>query len=186
MIEVEVKFPVNKLETLRQQIRQLGGHYCNTRREVDMYFDFPDYRLARNDKALRIREYSSPGTTQTEIEVTFKGPKTDSTTKTREETTLQILSSVKLVHQVIRNLDFIHVGTVKKNREKWVIRDVCLYLDDVDGLGTFVEIENMALPEEVDNVRGQLLDIANQLGFSKGSERKSYLELLLEKGTISS
>ncbi len=36
--------------------------------------------------------------------------------------------------------------TVRKRREVWVVRDVALHLDDVEGLGRFLEFEAVVMP----------------------------------------
>ena len=49
--------------------------------------------------------------------------------------------------------------------------------EEVAGLGVFVELELMADTEELDAARASILSLAETLGL-KGSERRSYLELL--------
>jgi adenylate cyclase class 2 len=53
-------------------------------------------------------------------------------------------------------------------------------LDDVEGLGAFVELELMAREDQLDAARAALSQLASQLQLA-GSERRSYLELLLER-----
>ena len=52
-------------------------------------------------------------------------------------------------------------------------------MDQVDGLGSFVELETYALPEDMQQAREDLIVLAEKLGLS-GGERRSYLELLFE------
>jgi predicted adenylyl cyclase CyaB len=54
--------------------------------------------------------------------------------------------------------------------------EVCL--DEVEGLGKFVELEIQAPEERLDTARAVLLQCAAELELSP-SERRSYLELLL-------
>jgi pantoate--beta-alanine ligase len=56
--------------------------------------------------------------------------------------------------------------------------EVCL--DDVDGVGRFVELEIQAPEAALPRTREALMQLAAELGLS-ASERRSYLELLLEK-----
>jgi adenylate cyclase class 2 len=53
-------------------------------------------------------------------------------------------------------------------------------LDDVERLGTFVELEIIADEEHIERAKKQLERLAQELELSK-PERRSYLELLLER-----
>ena len=50
-------------------------------------------------------------------------------------------------------------------------------------VGRFVEVEIMAPPESADEARAVLQQVAAELGL-KDSERRSYLEMLLEKNRV--
>jgi predicted adenylyl cyclase CyaB len=52
-------------------------------------------------------------------------------------------------------------------------------LDDVAGLGSFLELELVATAAEVDAARARIEALARDLG-CQAPERRSYLELLLE------
>ena len=53
-------------------------------------------------------------------------------------------------------------------------------LDEVDGLGTFVELELSADEASLDEARRTIVSLANELDLGP-SERRSYLEMLLEQ-----
>ncbi len=74
------------------------------------------------------------------------------------------------------------VGEVRKQRRKarvdWQGRSVEVSLDEVDRLGSFLELELLADDDQLDAARECLASLAGQLALS-GSERRSYLELVL-------
>ena len=74
------------------------------------------------------------------------------------------------------------MAEVRKSRRKaaiaWQGRQVEASLDDVDGVGTFVEFELVVEESEVDAARACIQSLAQSLGLTQG-ERRSYLELLL-------
>jgi predicted adenylyl cyclase CyaB len=80
-------------------------------------------------------------------------------------------------------LGFRPVAEVRKLRRKafvaWEGRTVEVSLDAIEGLGTFVELELMASPAEVEPAKARLASLAAKLNLVR-SERRSYLELLLE------
>jgi len=59
-----------------------------------------------------------------------------------------------------------------------------LAVDAVEGLGTFLEIESMAQGSDRDAARDAILQLAEKLGL-KNPERRSYLQLLIDKGQAS-
>jgi adenylate cyclase class 2 len=73
-------------------------------------------------------------------------------------------------------LGFWPSGEVKKRRTKYSLGDFTLALDEVEGLGSFLEIETLA---EGDWTKKsiEVVDILRQLGLGE-SIRRSYVELL--------
>jgi len=67
---------------------------------------------------------------------------------------------------------------VRKHRKTFDLDGIEVSLDDIEGLGTFVELEVRDM--DMEEGRGLLRDAMARLGL-EGSERRSYLELLLEK-----
>ena len=76
-IEVEEKFPVADLAQIEAKLAQMGVVAGESRIEIDLYFAHPARDFSATDEALRIRRIGSTGC------LTYKGPKIDTTTKTR-------------------------------------------------------------------------------------------------------
>ena len=119
--------------------------------------------------------------------VTYKGPKVDTTTKTRREIELPLWAQeakVAALEGLLDALGFVPVAEVRKQRRKaaipWQGRQVEASLDEVVEVGTYVELELVVEDDDVDSARACIASLAEHLGLS-GSERRSYLELLLEK-----
>ena len=76
------------------------------------------------------------------------------------------------------------MGEVRKHRRTfdlaWQGYEVEAALDEVAGLGHFVELEISADEQTLDAARAALASLATRLALG-GSERRSYLELLLER-----
>jgi adenylate cyclase, class 2 len=74
------------------------------------------------------------------------------------------------------------VAAVRKQRRNfrlaWQGHKVEVALDQVAGVGHFVELEISATDETLDGARQALADLATRLELA-ASERRSYLELLL-------
>ncbi len=123
--------------------------------------------------------------------VTYKGPKIDPTTKTRREIELPLATGPDAANQyaeLLNALGFRSVSEVRKTRRlleiPWEGCTIEVALDDVAGLGAFVELELSAegAPDgpEVQAAKKHIQSLAAALGLG-ASERRSYLELLLSK-----
>jgi adenylate cyclase class 2 len=181
MLEVEMKFADADHDAVKRRLQKWGARKEGQRQEIDHYFNAPDRDFARTDEALRIRLIGGGSNC-----VTYKGPKCDAETKTRTEFEIELNRGKRAAEefmQLLVHLGYRPVEVVRKRRRYYQLRrgrftlDVCL--DQVDGLGEFVELEIRAREDQLDAARTVVLDTAKELGLSR-SERRSYLELLLE------
>jgi adenylate cyclase class IV len=73
---------------------------------------------------------------------------------------------------------------VRKSRRsgtcQWEHREVLVAVDRVEGLGDFVELELAAQETDIESAGKVLASLAGHLSLGP-SERRSYLELLMEK-----
>jgi adenylate cyclase class 2 len=181
VLEVEQKFPVSDLASLKSKLADLGAVHRETVAQVDCYFAHPARDFARTDEALRLRQVGQLNF------ITYKGPKLDTTTKTRREIEVGLAAgqqAAAAAAELLEALGFSRVGEVRKRRVhstlRWQDREIGVSLDEVASLGTFVELEIMANERDVDQARGLLASLANHLDLSN-SERRSYLELLIAR-----
>jgi adenylate cyclase class 2 len=149
--------------------------------QADQYFAHPARDFARTDEALRIRTVGDKSF------VTYKGPKLDTTTKTRRELELPLHpddAAGQGFAELLRALGFTPVAVVRKQRRSFHItfenNQIEGALDEVDGLGNFVEIELQADESHLENAKRIISLLAGELMLGP-SERRSYLEMLLEQ-----
>jgi adenylate cyclase class 2 len=181
MLEVEMKFRVDATASVEERLAAWGARPEAARREVDRYFNAPDRDFARTDEAVRVRQIGPKNF------VTYKGPKRDLQTKTRTELEVPLADGAAIADdfaQLLKHLGYRPVEVVKKTRRIFHLAregfDIEICLDDVDGLGTFAELEIQAPEEKLGPARDLIQRLAAELGLS-GSERRSYLELLLSR-----
>jgi adenylate cyclase class 2 len=180
-LEVEMKFPVADMGALEARLAALGATVSEPQAEVDLYFAHPARDFAKTDEALRVRRKGRSNV------LTYKGPKIDATTKTRREVELPLQpdeESAAAWVGLLQTLDFTPVAEVRKSRRKatvaWQGRRVEASLDEVDRLGTFAELELVVEENDLEPAKACIVSLAEALGL-RGSERRSYLEMLLEK-----
>ncbi len=178
--EVELKFPVPDLPGFSQKLADQAVPISAAQQEIDLYFAHPARDFAQTDEALRLRRKGDTN------HITYKGPKIDATTKTRREIELPLgpgSESLAAWTALLEAVGFRPVGEVRKFRRKatvaWQGRAVETSLDDVAGVGTFVEFELVVDECEVESARTCIQSLAQSFGLTQG-ERRSYLELLLK------
>ena len=175
MIEVEVKGYASKDVEKRLDKR---FELVEEKFQIDIYFNHPcrDFRIT--DEALRLRREIRNDTEK--FLLTYKGPRTDPKSKTREEIEVEI-SDCEGVVNLLKKLGFEQVCIIKKRRKIYEYKDFVISFDEVDGLGLFVEVEKSTLRrEDVPKIRDEMITILRELGVQK-FERRSYLEMIMNK-----
>lgn len=148
-LEVEVKFIVPDLATVRNQLVALGAILENPRiYERNIRFDTPTNDLLNQGKLLRLRQDSR-------IRITFKGEppqETQSEVRIREEIEL-VIDDFDNARTLLNKIGFQPVQVYEKYRETYQVAGVEVVLDEMP-FGSFVELEG---EEE------SILMVANQL-----------------------
>ncbi|WP_069807002.1 class IV adenylate cyclase [Vulcanisaeta thermophila] len=175
MYEVEVKYRVNDLGKVRERLKELKAKFLEHTDEKDIYFNSPCRDFSKTDEALRVRVYGD-GT----VVVTYKGPRVGGLGKTREEVNVQV-NDLDSALELINRLGFREVARIVKSREVYNYENFTIYLDNVEGLGYFVEVETMVNDKELINKAvEEVLSLGDKLGLDRNSiERRTYLELKL-------
>jgi adenylate cyclase class 2 len=186
--EVEVKIPVDAPSQLIARLDALGAKWTNQETQVDTYFQHPVRSFEETDEALRLRKRTSKPSSPTledesmslTSELTYKGPKIDSTTKTRVEYSTGI-SNPSHALSIFLSLGFTEVATVTKERMFCEIDGVTVSIDDVAGLGVFTELEIVVDGADmVEAARSRILALVEKVELDMSTSiRESYLELLL-------
>jgi adenylate cyclase class 2 len=179
MIEVELKYQLDDPEALLAQLTARGFVAGDETTERDIYFAHPGRDFASTNEALRLRWDGSEAT------MTYKGPLLDAVSKSREECEVSLAGKAAMdeCRTVLERLGFKAVRPIEKRRTKFAGpyegRDVIVSIDDVAGLGLFVELETLVEEAGWQAARTALEKLAAQFGL-KQSERRSYLELLMQ------
>jgi adenylate cyclase class 2 len=177
--EVEQKFRLAGFQAVEAALAAAGATIGPEFEQVDCYFSHPARDFRSTGEAFRVRSTGGKN------DITYKGPRLDSHTKTRLEIELQ-LPSGREYHAQFRDLlaalGFLPLAEVRKRRRKASVECrgvlVEISLDEVSELGTFVELEICVPEAEVPPARERLAELAG-LWHLVDNERRSYLELLL-------
>lgn len=168
--EVKARVPPGRVADLRARL----GEPLAVEAHRDAYYAHPARDFAATDEALRLSRRGD------RVELTYKGPRLDARTKARREVTLG-LADAAAAEALLDGLGFRLVAEVRKTRTLFEAAGFEVALDDVPGLGAFVELERV-LPE------GASREAAEREAFAlldawglRETERRSYLEMLLSR-----
>ena len=174
-MEVEIKFKADR--SVENKIKELADFVCE-KIEEDVYFNSPVRDFRESDEALRLRRDGEG------VKMTYKGPKVDAETKTREEIEIRV-DDYERAKDMLERLGFRAIRRVVKRRRIYRLGEVTICFDDVEGLGCFVEIEVKS--DDLEGAKRKVFEVAKKLGFDPSkSIRESYLELLLSRDTSTS
>jgi len=146
-MEIEAKYRLADPESLRAVLVSVGAEHLGTVLETNRFFDWPAGHLREGDRGLRVR-IAEPTTAPPEcrpagapvITVTYKGPRQAGPLKVREEHEF----TADCADAVAAVLDGVGMQTrmvFQKRRDSWSLGGCTLALDEVPGLGHFLEIE---------------------------------------------
>lgn len=168
--EVEFKVRVDGLDDVRARLEALGAiPFALNNSETDLFLDLADDRLARNGQSHVLR-HMRPSNRVLWIS---KGP-------ARDECVAMDLPDHAKAMDMLQSLGFVEQFKISKRRDIYFLDRCHVTLDEVDGLGTFVEVAAMTDDEAtLPALRNTLLEAIERLGLS-GAERveRSYREML--------
>lgn len=174
MYEVELKIRADH-GPVRERLVERGAEQVRTVRQVDTYFDAPHRDFAETNEALRVRRETGHGDPETRI--TYKGSLVEAESKTREEVETVVVDG-NAARKLFERLGFTPAATVEKDREVYTYEGYTVTLDDVAGLGEFIEVETES--NEVEPAREGARALLTDLEFDPDDHvRTSYLGLLL-------
>lgn len=180
--EVELKFHVDDPGELASRLAVIGFQQVDVQQHEDVYLRHPCRDFAATDEAFRIRRVNDSAC------LTYKGPRSTSIVKTREELELSIDgSSVEQWKSLMNRLGFQQVVPVRKRRQVFAQRSqaefsgIHVTIDCVEQLGTFAEIEIVVSEvKDLPEAESRVIGLAQRLELHR-RQPQSYLSMLLER-----
>jgi adenylate cyclase class 2 len=172
--EVEAKFRIKcSIEDMISRLSSLGFSEKDSFQEIDTYYNHPCRDFGRTDEALRIRKRVSEKTGHTACLLTYKGGRVvEGLAKKREELEI-VVGDCSVMESILLRLGFKKVKTIVKNRIIYGNHDLEITLDNLHGIGWFMEIE--AGRDIVEKLYRELRGCLNPV-------HKTYLEICIETG----
>lgn len=178
MREVEVKAKVVNKDILQSKLTDLGIVLGDPIFQKDTIF-VPEGQSAlpvsHGIRVLRIREQGG------KFLFTLKYSVTDNLDKVERE--LEI-SDPTVLSQIILDLGFVHIATVEKMRRKAQIGELEICVDEVNGLGVFIEVEKLVDGEDVTGVQDELGRFLGTCGISDENRVYDGYDVLMFKKDV--
>jgi len=154
-VEIEAKIKVERLDVFIPKINRQGGAFLKKVVQKDIFFDRSDGSLLKGDCGLRLRTESGRGRQKGVL--CFKGARQQGPYKQREEIEVTV-SDAQQAGELLHALGYKMVMVVEKQRRIYRLGVCMVCLDEVAGLGEFIEIEGPGA--------AAISRVQNQLGLS--------------------
>lgn len=158
-MEVEIKAICENLEEMRKKLTDIGAKQLKKVRQIDNYFNSPVRDFRKTNEYLRIRENVN-SSSKLAYHINMGSG-------TNKEFEIHV-SDPKITMEILGKLGFEKLGVIEKDREYFELDGLKIVLDDVSGIGRFMEIETECETEE-EAKKGRILcmDVLEKLGVGK-------------------
>lgn len=175
-MEVEVRAKVNDLQEMKKGLEAMGASFGKEKKQVDYIFRRKgDEKKEQKpgDFILRIRD-SEKKTLALKALTDVMGA--------WEEYELGI-DNAEEMRKIVERMGFFNSLIMVKKRIPGKLDDFSVCLDDVDGLGTYIEIELKS--DDKKSAKKRLAELSSKLGIKEDNiEHKGYVVMLSEKQGI--
>lgn len=175
MKEVEVKARVDDLKDVKTKLVRQGCSFSDSKIQNDRVFKHKSQDITNKTKGtvlLRIR------TTKDSKILTLKKMQENELDNIEKE--LEI-DNPKTMAEIIELLDYEEYVQINKTRREAKLNDMTICLDDVSGLGTFIELEKITEEDSL-KVQEELIDFLEEIGIPKDNlVTKGYDSLMYAK-----
>lgn len=180
-IELKAQYDSSKRPELEQYLKEQGFREVCCFTQQDEYFNHPERDFQKTDEALRIRREQHDNEA-VRCCLTYKGANDSSIGQSRRELETRVEDEHKM-RQILLALGFRSAAEVKKRRKEYKKEDLTVCLDELDGLGNYIELE-VVLPEaETESkftAENRLREFLSELSFVQPVlESLTYLELVM-------
>lgn len=181
-IEVEIKVRVENLPEIKQKVSKIGK-LAKAIKQIDDYYvpSQRDFFAHKPQPIEHLRIRTNPDKTVFEYTRTIN-MKPDGDYDYAEEYETEI-DNVEAFKKTLEFLDFKKVVTVDKDREYWMCGDIEVALDEVKGVGTFIEAEAKGDFKDETEAKKACIDFLENLGIKdveKTQIKHGYPQFLLE------
>lgn len=133
-MEIEIKAKIKDFKPIREKLKKLGAKKVGLKHQIDSYYlPFARKFTRAGRRVLRTRYDKLSGKARLESHFYF-----NQTTGLEHEVEI---SDIKTLEKILADLKCKKVAVVEKKREAYHYQNMEIVLDEVKGLGKFMEVE---------------------------------------------
>lgn len=176
-MEIEAKVKVKDLEGIKQKLISIGATFGQKEKQLDFYYKEKGKEMEPQKPGsvlLRIRSQGDKSFFTIKALTNQKGAWIEHEVK---------IDSFKEMQRILSKMNYVKVLTLTKERMLGGYKDFEICLDNIKGLGTFLEVALDCNNKE--EGRKRIIEFLNSLGFKeKEIEHRGYPRILFEKQGI--
>ena len=179
--EVEIKYPIKNPDHVRTVLAKLGAKpQRSAEPQEDIYYvpahrDFLEPAIV--SEWLRIRKTDKKASINYKLWLPIGAE-----VATHCDEYESVVEDSVALEKIFAALNMKQVVTVKKERSTWLLEDVEIALDTVEGLGTFIELEAKSESEDIENIHAHLQKVLQMLeAETLPQDRRGYPYQLLHR-----
>jgi len=181
-VEVEIKVKIDNFEEIKKKVSALGKLIKSIKQVDDYYIPCQrDFFANKPQPIEHLRIRTNPDKVVFEYTRTIN-LKEDGDYDFAEEYETEI-SNVKEFKKILEFLDFKKIVTIEKQREYWMCGDIEVALDNIKGLGYFIEAEAKGDFKDSAEAKKACINFLENLGIQDVENKQikmGYPQLLLE------
>ncbi len=175
-IEVEIRAKVNNFDEIKKALEKIGADFVNSKKQIDKIFGAAkfldsEHKIIEGGLSARIREVDGKRALEFKEIIREKGG---------IELSCEI-PTIEMAEKMLKKLDFEEAFTIEKTRETYSYKDFEIALDNVEQLGSFIEIEKLIDSEEgIGEARKECVDLLEKISPGSEIETRKYGDLIQE------
>ena len=161
-IEVELKYQLKNVANVIGILDEIAG-FIDDETQIDTYYNSPrkNFLVYKNNIShwFRVREEERGSS----INYKIWQPE-DSEHQTHSLEYESQISSPESIHKMFVALGFEFLVAVKKKRRRYLLGSIEISIDQVDGLGEYIELEYKGELDTIENARERLFTCISEIG----------------------
>lgn len=174
MREIELKFKIEKVSDIIAYLEKNNCEISDTIYQYDTIYvnDLTNVESKEGSIWLRVRKENE------KVELNFK----KQSFKKMESQEIEFeVSSYEKANEFLKALDYKEWVQVNKKRRYSKYKDFNICIDEVERLGTFIEIELLIEEENNDNYELELLNVAREIGINIDNRINSHYDTMISE-----
>ena len=178
MIEMELRASLKNKDQVKKKLEEYGCKWVSKGLQVDTIYERKDAQPEAGVPIFRIRK--NEGKKILTLKVIMED------IDTAEELELDISDDI-IMDKILKYLGFLPKASLVKRRDVTIYGKYCICIDEVDGLGDYIEIEKLSDDSNAkDGIYAEMEGLLLELGIEMCEIKKEkYYQMVLEKQDVS-